>query len=95
MPGFKGFGSSIGVMSGSLNHITHDIDGFMTKEAFDAARKVHPDIIPPDNNGLASYYIKPELYGSDLNGPNHIDINVIDVNPTTGLGNSRATELYR
>lgn len=95
LPGFKGFGSSIGVMSGSLNHITHDIDGFMTKEAFDAARKVHPDIIPPDYNGLASYYIKPELYGSDLNGPNHIDINVIDVNPTTGLGNSRATELYR
>lgn len=95
LPGFKGFGSSIGVMSGSLNHITHDIDGFMTKEAFDAAKKVHPDITPPDNNGLASYYIKPELYGSDLNGPNHIDINVIDVNPTTGLGNSRATELYR
>lgn len=95
LPGFKGFGSSIGVMSGSLNHITHDIDGFMTKEAFDAARKVHPDITLPDNNGLASYYIKPELYGSDLNGPNHIDINVIDVNPTTGLGNSRATELYR
>ena len=95
LPGFKGFGSSIGVMSGSLNHITHDIDGFMTKEAFDAARKVHPNITPPDNNGLASYYIKPELYGSDLNGPNHIDINVIDINPTTGLGNSRATELYR
>ena len=95
LPGFKGFGSSIGVMSGSLNHITHDIDGFMTKEAFDAVKKVHPDITPPDNNGLASYYIKPELYGSDLNGPNHIDINVIDVNPTTGLGNSRATELYR
>ena len=95
LPGFKGFGSSIGVMSGSLNHITHDIDGFMTKEAFDAARKVHPDITLPDNNGLASYYIKPELYGSDLNGPNHIDINVIDVNPTTGLGNSRAIELYR
>lgn len=95
LPGFRGFGSSIGVMDGSLSHITHDIDGFMTKEAYDAARKVHPDITTPDSRGLASYFVKPEQYGNDINGANHIDINVIDVNPITGLGNSRATELYR
>lgn len=95
LPGFRGFGSSIGVMDGSLSHITHDIDGFMTKEAYDTARKIHSNITTPDIRGLASYFVKPEQYGNDINGANHIDINVIDIDPTTGLGNSRATELYR
>lgn len=95
LPGFQGFGSSIGVMDGSLSHITHDIDGFMTREAFDAARKVHPDIQFYNGNETAAYFIKPETYGRSMDGANKIDINVIDVDQSTGLGNQRATELFR
>lgn len=90
IPGFKGFGSSVGVKEGALNHITHDIDGYISKENLDEFAKTH-NINRGYNNDTFWYELNNGQYGD----AGHIDLNVIDINPKTGVGNDRAKELYR
>lgn len=90
IPGFKGFGSSVGVKEGALNHITHDIDGYISKENLDEFAKTHNI-----NRGYSNDTFWYELNNGQYGDAGHIDLNVIDINPKTGVGNDRAKELYR
>ena len=90
IPGFKGFGSSVGVKEGALNHITHDIDGYISKENLDEFAKTHNI-----NRGYSNDTFWYELNNGQYGDAGHIDLNVIDINQKTGVGNDRAKELYR
>ena len=92
-PGFKPFGSSVGVARANLPHVTHDIDGFMTAEDF---AKFKGDLVPyrVDKNGIPQTY-KVNI-GKQYGDAGDIDINVINADPKTGYAvGDNAEELYR
>lgn len=92
IPGFKQFGSAEGVSEGALSHNTHDIDGYMSREAFENFRKTHPVSERSNTNGNTYIYnVGDGKYGEAGN----IDLNIIDVDKDGVINNSRTAELYR
>ena len=57
IPGFKPFGSAVGVSEKGIHHITGDIDGFITKEDLVKYSKDNPVIVRPlgDNAKNVTY----------------------------------------
>ena len=89
IPGFKPFGSSVGVSEDAMSHITHDIDGYMTQEEFEVFSKGH-SVSPKVKNETYVYKVKNGQFGEQ----GDIDINIVNVEKD-GTGNDRAVELYR
>lgn len=92
VPGFKPFGSAEGVSEGALSHNTHDIDGYLSREAFEEFRKTHPVSKRAGTNGNTYIYnVENGKYGEAGN----IDLNIVDVGKDGTINNSRTAELYR
>lgn len=92
VPGFKPFGSAEGVSEGALSHNTHDIDGYLSREAFEEFRKTHPVSERPGTSGNTYIYnVGDGKYGEAGN----IDLNIIDIGKDGTINNSRTAELYR
>ena len=92
IPGFKQFGSAEGVSEEALSHNTHDIDGYMSREAFENFRKSHSVSERPNTNGNTYIYnVGDGKYGEAGN----IDLNIIDVDKDGVINNDRTAELYR
>lgn len=92
VPGFKPFGSAEGVSENALSHNTHDIDGYISREAFDKFKKTHSVSERPNTNGNTYIYsVRSGKYGE----AGDIDLNIIDVAKNGVINNSRTAELYR
>lgn len=92
VPGFKPFGSAEGVSEGALSHNTHDIDGYLSREAFEEFKKTHPVSERAGAKGNTYIYnVGNGKYGEAGN----IDLNIIDVGKDGTINNSRTAELYR
>lgn len=92
VPGFKPFGSAEGVSEGALSHNTHDIDGYLSREAFEEFRKTHPVSERAGTNGNTYIY---NVGGGKYGEAGNIDLNIIDVGKDGTINNSRTAELYR
>ena len=62
IPGFKPFGSSVGVSEDAMSHVTHDIDGYLTKEDFAEFSKTHK-LSPRVEGETYTYQIKDGQFG--------------------------------
>ena len=98
IPGFKPFGSSVGVADAGLPHVTHDIDGFITKSQFEDFKKANPNASIGDRTGQGDTYVwnTKNLNINDANAePYNVDLNIIDIDKNGHSKGSRAEELYR
>lgn len=90
IPGFKPYGSSTTFMEARTPHIPHDIDGYITKANFEAFKKAHPELdIIQVNEGLYKLNL-----GQEYGGMGIVDLNIVDVDPVTHIGNRRAVSLH-
>ena len=93
-PGFKPLGSSVGVTKGGLPHVTHDIDGFITEEAFNKIKNFEKQAYRYADDGTPITY-KVNV-GNQYGEAGNIDFNIIYRDPKTGMATGRnAEELYR
>lgn len=90
IPGFKEFGSSSGMSGNAISHNTHDIDGYITKEALDKFMKTH-NVSEKVKGETYLYKILDGKYGD----AGDIDLNVIDIANNGEIKNSRTAEMYR
>lgn len=89
---FKPFGSAQGVVGAGFPHATHDIDGYMTEEAFEAWRKKNSNI---PINQISSDTYKINLFNDKIGDEGLIDVNVIRSNKRGSITGERALEMYR
>lgn len=82
IPGFQPYGSSVGVSEQALpmGITPHDIDGVIPFNMLPKGAE------PRDSRKLTYIYHHPNL--------GDIDLNVIKIDPNTGVGNERTIELY-
>ena len=93
-PGFKPLGSSVGVTEGRLPHVTHDIDGFITEEAFNKIKDFEKQAYRYADDGTPITY-KVNV-GNQYGEAGNIDFNIIYRDPKTGMATGKnAEELYR
>lgn len=92
IPGFKEFGSASGVSDGGLTHITHDIDGYLTKGQFDEFAKSHKVSTKSEGNTYV-YHVGGDD-GLGVDSPRNIDINIISTKDGYAQ-NSRTKEMYK
>ena len=92
IPGFKEFGSAAGVSDGGLTHITHDIDGYLTKGQFDEFAKSHKVSTKSEGNTYVYHVGGDDGLGAD--SPRNIDINIIHAKDGYAQ-NSRTKEMYK
>lgn len=90
IPGFKEFGSSSGMGGNAISHNTHDIDGYITKEALDEFMKNH-NVSEKAKGETYLYKILDGKYGD----AGDIDLNVINIANNGEIKNSRTAEMYR
>lgn len=90
IPGFKEFGSSSGMSGNAISHNTHDIDGYITKEALDEFMKSH-NVSEKAKGETYLYKILNGKYGD----AGDIDLNVINIANNGEIKNSRTAEMYR
>ena len=90
IPGFKEFGSSSGMSGNAISHNTHDIDGYITKEALDEFMKNH-NVSEKAKGETYLYKILDGKYGD----AGDIDLNVINIANNGEIKNSRTAEMYR
>ena len=109
--GFKPFGSSVGVAENGIAHISHDIDGFMTKEDLVQYAKTHPVAKRPkgdtgwshrdvESHKVADIDDDTPTYITSIDGGKFgqdgmIDINVINIGSDGRPMNKRTLEVYR
>lgn len=92
-PGFTPFGSSVGVADAGFPHVTHDIDGFITKDNFDKIKGFNKTAYRFDRQSNPITY-KINI-GDKYGEAGDIDFNIIDKDPKTGLATGdNALELY-
>lgn len=93
LPGFKPFGSSVGVTEAKFPHATHDIDGYMLEsdwEKWYQANKHKYSIETKSGGSTYTINMFPELGEEGL-----IDVNIIRGNERGSITGSRALELAR
>ena len=90
IPGFKEFGSSSGMSGNAISHNTHDIDGYITKEALDEFMKNH-NVSEKVKGETYLYKILNGKYGD----AGDIDLNVINIANNGEIKNARTAEMYR
>lgn len=90
IPGFKPFGSSVGVANRAIVHNTHDIDGYIT-------RKVLKQL---QDRGLVVETAPGETYlykvgGGKYGEAGNVDLNVLGIDQNGVLLNDRSREMYK
>lgn len=90
IPGFKPFGSSVGVVNGAIVHNTHDIDGYITRKILKQLQD-EGRVIEKNQGNTYLYKVGGGKYGEAGN----VDLNVIAVDQNGKLLNNRSLEMYK
>lgn len=90
IPGFKPFGSSVGVSENALTHNTHDIDGYITRKILDELKK--KGLVIETAPGETYLY---KVQGGKFGEAGNVDLNILNIGEDGRIGNSRTAEMYR
>lgn len=90
IPGFKPFGSSVGVSENALTHNTHDIDGYITRKVLDELKK--KGLVIETAPGETYLY---KVQGGKFGEAGNVDLNILNIGEDGRIGNSRTAEMYR